>query len=188
MKSILLALAALGLASSSSAAEVGLGVSLKQNENTLYLPVKVSPGFRIEGSLFQSRNSMSSRSPAQSGPAFTQTSSFKAEVAGVGLFWLKAVTDNSSLYFGPRLGYISQKYTSGIADDQFESRRHGYQVSPTLGFEYFPIKHMSLGAEVAYNYTSMSGSATSTVFPGNSGSLDSLDSGTVTAVMVRFYF
>lgn len=187
-KPILLALAVLGLASWSSAAEVGLGVSFKQNENTIYLPVKISPGLMIEGFLSQNRNSNTVTYATLSGPASTQTWSTNTVVTGISIFWLRPITENTNVYFGPRLGYISQKNSNGFDGDVSENRNHGYLVSPTLGFEYFPIKHLSIGGEVGYNYASMSGSSTSMLSLGNSSSMDSTSSGTVTAVMVRFYF
>ncbi len=61
-------------------------------------------------------------------------------------------------------------------------------VRPTLGFEYFPIKHVSIGGEAGYNFSRMSGHSNPTSGTVDSTTYENASNGTVTSVMVRLYF
>jgi len=186
-----LSLAALGFYPCCSAQQFGIGMSLKQYESTLYLPVKTKGGLLIEGALTYSHSSQSSSQTDSLGNAYNNTYSSSSLIPGVGIFWLMPMTENTHAYLGPRLWYISQKqsnsgYYGGPSGVSTENKTHGYAAAPILGFEYFPLKNISIGGEVGYSFTKQSGSSTS--IPVGSSTSDYTSNGTTSSVMVRYYF
>lgn len=175
--------AGVGLLSTCGAADLGFGVSAipENGFRTIYFPVRTG-GMLIEGSLTSGHGNQS---------AGQQKSSYTLFSPGVGVFWLKSITENSNLYLGSRISYIYQKNSSdgyGFTDQtfHFESKNNGYSITPTLGFEYFPIKHLSLGGEVSYSYSKMNirnVQSSNETFDGNSKG-----HGTNTDLIIRWYF
>lgn len=160
MKKIILA-AGVSLLSVAStyAAEFGVGADVNNGNATVYVPIKVSDGFRVE--------------PYFSNQKSDQENSFNSRQTeiGLGLFNVSNLSDKTNLLLGARASYIRHHY--------YDESLEGYSVAPTLGFEYFPVQNISLGADVSYVYSKLDGK----------GSTDDItSSGTRTAVSVKFYF
>lgn len=186
-KAAALALATLGLPSLCSAQEIGLGMSLRQGDTAIYLPVKTSHGLLIEGFLNYDHSNQSSQVLSASGPDGSQSFSMRSLVLGVGIFWMRPITGNTYAYLGPRLGYTTLRSSTSGPLGTGDTTNHGYTVSPTLGIEYCPIKHFSIGGEIGYRYTKLDSSSTYSGFSG-SGSSSSANDGTVTSIIMRYYF
>jgi len=154
----LFALAALAnLASSVMGQEVGIGVSFLDNSGTVFLPISVTPSFRVEPYVGFFRSSNSGDTSTES----TSSSSSNATL-GAGLFAMGRAADNVQLYGGSRVGYVRRKQTYSYSSTVSPSsdrvqKTSGFLVAPTIGFEYFLQKNISIGAEVAIAYLRTSG-------------------------------
>lgn len=187
---MLMAIAVMATAGRAMAAEVGVGLSLKQDENGIFIPVKARENLFIEG-FFRQNSSKASPSNSQSQG---QNSAFSASRIGLGVFWQKAISDGCQIYAGPRMAYTTMKYSAtfpALGDGSgptftFEDKHHGTTLTPTLGFEYFPVKHVSIGGEVGYEYTRMN--STFNQHYGESLSREGTNRGTVSSVILRYYF
>ena len=175
--------AVLGSAMVCHAGDVGIGVSLKSNDSAIYVPWKLSPHLMLEGRVEYQQFS-NEFGAIQGGTVEFKTATYSL---GAGVFGLSQLSDSTHLYVGGRLSYLSQKQDQGSFPSGFEleSRQHGWSMAPTLGVEYFPIKQLSLGAEVGLAYTKLNGTT-------SGGGLDSANNrsstATVSALIVRYYF
>ncbi|RYY76981.1 MAG: hypothetical protein EOO52_05680 [Gammaproteobacteria bacterium] len=158
-KNIFVAFVSILSATSAYAADFGLGVDIKDDAHTIYVPINVSEGFRIEP--YFSNHKLSQDDPFDS----------RESELGVGFFKVSEVAEKTNMVWGLRGSYIDGKYYH----DEFD----GYSVAPVLGLEYFPVSNVSVGADVSYSYRKVEGDS----FSGNATS-----SGTKTAVSVKFYF
>ncbi len=154
----------LAACSGSVSAEVGLGISFKSDQATVYMPIDLSEHFRLE-------------------PALTYTSEDEGEELsmehvnlGVGMFYQRTQAENLNLLIGGRVGYIETEYDTYSSSNE---QRDGYYVAPTLGFEYFIVPKFSLGGEAGISYQSTSDSS-------NSNDAEKIN--TVSNLIARFYF
>ncbi len=118
---------------------------------TIFIPIKVSPKFRIEPEIGFYRIS-DHYSDKYSNHKTTE----KIFQIGVGL--CPVVTKNSfDFYFGSRIGYLyislSDEYISNAYLDKDKGSAKGFYISPVLGGEYYFSKHFSLGGEVQVKYS-----------------------------------
>ncbi|HJW09353.1 MAG TPA: outer membrane beta-barrel protein [Holophagaceae bacterium] len=175
--------AVLGIAGACHAGDVGIGVSLKTDDSAIYVPWKLSPHLMLEGRLEYQRYSSESTNPGLGSTEYKMTT----YSLGAGLFGQSRLTESTRMYAGGRLSYIDQKQDQGpyLPGFYYKDSRHGWAVAPTLGVEYFPIKQLSLGAEVGLSYAKLNG-------VNSGGGADSTartsSTDTVSALIVRYYF
>lgn len=172
------------------AADFGLGVGFGQNSGLIYAPINVTPSFRVEPffAYYKEKNT--------SGEPFASAQSYSNYVAGVGLFVTQRVAENIDVFGGGRLGYLSRKekrtqmsYSFGSAE--YSSESSGYLIAPTIGFEYYLQKNISIGAEAAISYIKTSGTNVSYDYYSNSNQKSdtkSSSTSTTTAVVIKYYF
>ncbi len=184
---------ALGLAlaaSQASAADFGIGVSVRSDDGWLYLPVDLSKSFRIEPTVRYS----STESTINESSSDARQDSDILEL-GVGVFGLKRVTDAAHIYYGGRLSYVDMKSNSTDVTSfgtvvRSETTQDGYRIGPTLGFEYLFGGRFSVGGEASYTFLELEGEAksrfgnvsTSTV------NFDQSSQGTQTRLIFRYMF
>jgi hypothetical protein len=181
-----------------SAADFGVGVSVQSNDAWIYMPVDVTPGFRIEPSIrFVSSESESQTQSSSFG--FPITTSVKSESdqreLAVGLFGKAVLGESVQLYYGARAAYIDNETKQRIAtrfqtvEDviEEESSLDGYRISPTLGFEYLINEHFSLGGEAEWFYQDLDSDISQTDAE-VAGTAKFKSNGTATRLIVRFKF
>lgn len=139
----------LAISPNCTAADIGIGISVKESDQSIYVPIKLSDSLKTEFSVgYSSREQNDSSSKHHS----------KSLEAGIGLFLLKDVTDNTQLYYGCRFLYINTDYYYAGIDGYYSSDKlNGYGIVPTLGFEYYFNDHISLGGEAGYYYKNLDG-------------------------------
>jgi hypothetical protein len=172
------------------AADMGLGVGFGQNSGLIYAPINVTPSFRVEPffAYYKEKNT--------SGEPFASAQSYSNYVAGVGLFVTQRVAENIDVFGGSRLGYLSRKekrtQTSySFAPTEYSSESSGYFIAPTIGFEYYLQKNISIGAEAAISYIKTSGNSVSYDYYSNGNQKSdtkSSSTSTTTAVVIKYYF
>ena len=132
---------------------------------------------------------------------------------GLGIFSKTQMTDEIEFYYGGRLGYLTDKrqykqrnnhsagggyvYTSVYETDR---KQTGYFLAPTVGIQYFPRPNFSLGIEIAFRYSDLSGHedltenqtnndpTNSSSFRSESGNADTVTYRTLTSAIIRGYF
>ena len=144
---------------------VGLGVSLnpatlvmEEGETTLmlpvgfgniYLPIIGGPHLKIEPE-FGIWHTSSSTS------ASTYSSSYSSTLlrVGVGVFSLARVGGGTALYIGPRAAIVRSSSESSSSGGTEPTKWHqtNYVIGLAAGGEHFFSPHLSLGAEVQFNY------------------------------------
>lgn len=123
-----------------SASDFGIGVSIKSDEQEIYIPYKISETLRIEGML--------NHEDTQSSGGFGN-SRFEYKMLGAGIFTTKRSTETGTYYIGFRAGLIRSNFES----DTQRADSKGYLLSPVIGYEHFIGSNFSLGADIAYIYT-----------------------------------
>ncbi len=162
---------ALLLSPSLAAADTGVGISFNGNSNVVYVPFDVSERLRIEPAFHYGRSK------------FGNSAGGKAENMhlSVGVFSKTPISETMNLLMGARVGYLTSKN-----EVQYTTKRDGYSLAPTLGFEYFISENISLGGEVAFQYVKTS-EKTSFGQTSTEGA-DQTSTGTSTELIARFYF
>ncbi len=168
------------LISSQSYAEVsakpqfGIGVAIDSDVQKIYAPVTVGsfiiePTIAVEYSDDEETN-QTDNSKEKSEDKFLEL--------GIGAFHFIEPNDKTRLYYGARVGYVRLENET----DSFSSDSDGYYIAPTAGFEYFFVPSVSLGGEVAWQYTDLEGD--------NDGDTDtdSKSNRTVTDIVLRYHF
>lgn len=157
----LLTFAAIGILSSVEvfAADIGVGVDLNAGSNTIYVPINLSKEFRIEP-YFSTQKTYDE-----------DDYSYRYSKFGVGFFKVTEVADKTNLILGARAAYIDGHHSYDNSD--FD----GYSVAPVLGFEYFPVKNISVGADVSIEYGKI-----------DDDGYKSSTSGTKTGLALKYYF
>ncbi len=172
-------------------AELGIGASVKSSDSSIYLPITVSPKFRIEPYLRYTDLDTESSS--------ISTISSESLAIGVGLFRLIKPAENISIYYGGRVAYLSDETTfrpfavpvppiGFIQPVQFESRSEldGYSIFPAAGFEYHFSEHLSIGVEVGWEYSKLDGTTSITGSPIEGTKIER--NNTRANVILRFFF
>ena len=157
-KQLLLSLIAGGLVLPCQAGDIGLGVSMNSNGADIYVPWKLHPHLQVEGLVsFDHQRWVQTDSYVDTTGATVKESSISSGSTtslSAGVFWLQPVTHASHLYMGPRIGFSSSKFTTDTGTPSaYRSNSTALFIAPTLGFEYFPIKQLSLGGEIGVSYT-----------------------------------
>lgn len=169
--------AAAALSGSATCDEVGLGVSFFQDSGILFAPIAITPSFRVEPYLGFYKNSATSTQPyARSNSSY---------VFGTGAFATKRVAENIQLYGGSRVAYLRRKQTYSDFPQDTSIRTSGYLVAPTVGFEYFLQRNISIGAEAGVSYTRTSGHDS---YPANEADTKESTTSTTTAMTIRYYW
>ena len=170
--SIALSLGAL----STSAADVGIGVSIQSDDSLIYLPIDINKQIRLEPSIRYVKDEQE----------FGNGSGFEQESIelGIGVFGLASIGESIRAYYGGRLAYVNNEFEQSnvfIGGGIFltEGDSDGYRISPTLGFEYLINERLSIGAEAEYFFQDLEGDDNGT---------DRETSGTDTRLIVRFKF
>ncbi len=169
-----------------SAGDIGLGVSLKANEGSIYVPYQIGAGMLVEGNLRYTRQDSSGAGPDHISESFSSSS----QSEGVGLFHLRQLGDKNRLYLGSRLFYVRDRASRDMQyGDRLTSTRSGWGITPTLGYEYFPVRHLSVGGEVGWSHTWFRGSDPA-FSPDGIGTFRSRGTatGTTSSIIVRAYF
>jgi len=187
---LLIAIAGLLLLNTVSAADFGFGASFKSGESSIYLPVHATKNFMIEPYFRLTDDEL-----------FAASSKFSTEdtIIGVGLFGVFNSVENASVYLGVRTAYLKQEQkieqtiitVVGSSVITTRTEQDGYSIAPTLGFEYYIINRLTIGAEVAWEYSKLDASASvdtiSIPVPLNADS-ELKSNGTRTNIILRFYF
>lgn len=181
MKRLLTSLLCLGLASAAGAADLGLGFAIQSNGGYIMVPIKLSDSMNLEG--FAAYNRWDYRYGQGTVNAMeNQQSRFQA---GLGVFWKRELTTSTNLYLGPRISWTKENNENRYLSGNNKDSSTGYQLAPILGFEYYPIKSLSIGGEVGLAYSHLSGDNSNYGYPETRQS-NVLQ--TVSSLMMRVYF
>jgi hypothetical protein len=176
---------------SALAADFGVGISARSDDGFLYVPVDITPSFRIEPSV---RYVSNEQTYTQSSGADSQET--KQWEFGVGVFGLKKVAETAHIYYGARLAYVDIQSTT-VDDSSFglpvygKTDQDGYRIGPTVGFEYLFGGHFSVGGEASYTFLDVDGESTSRIGNGISQStlkIEQKTNGTQTRLIFRYMF
>jgi hypothetical protein len=144
--------------------------------STITLPIVTSPNFRIEPEVGFFRAS----DEEKNGETIEETTT--SWRIGVGLFPQKTF-DDFTLYYGGRVGYLSQSQSHEQPNFKSEQSASGFYIAPAIGGEHNFSDHFSLGGEAQLVYSSV------TVKPDEGDWEESLSVlNTRALVFFRFYF
>ncbi len=191
------------LVATSANAEVGIGVSVKTDSATVYIPVTVQ---RFMFEPFVRATERESESLSTSGTIVPLTSASATEVEanaiGIGIFRLVPLADRFTLYYGGRLASIDEEVKSfsasgtvtappTFAEPSQMSTAEGSSVMPALGFHYSIVERLSIGAEIGIERSEVDTEAINRL---QSGAISQTASGKITStdtranVILRFFF
>jgi hypothetical protein len=180
---LLLTLAVLGSLLPCRSAEIGLGVSMRGDSSTIYVPVTLSPSWILEArfAFNHSRND-------QAWGAQRYSSTGTSENLDLGIFWTRQLSEKTRLYLGPRIGGGHSEWRSTQDGDPYVgvSKSNNFIFAPVIGLEYFPVKSVSLGGEVGANYGKSHDSYDYAQQPSQAHGSDG--TGTFTALILRYHF
>ncbi len=142
MKYLVLSFFTVLLTFNSFAQEVGLGVSA-QGDRTIYMPIKINEGLRLEPSIYYYKSKDTGE--------FSGTSEDYELL--VGFFNLRQQSDKSKIYYGARVGYSANHYTYNSVHEHFE----GYKIAPTIGLEYLLVENLTVAGDVSFSYSNRNG-------------------------------
>jgi hypothetical protein len=168
MKNIALLAAGLLVPGLSTAAQVGIGGSVRSDDSAIYIPINVTPGFRLEPFF----NWLDTETTS-SGTTF----SLEGRTLGVGGFFQMNLHERVQTYLGGRLGYFEAEVSGGLGTEDSE----GFSIEPTLGAEFFVTDRFSVALE-AFLYHRETDADSSFA-----GSEESESTGTDTRLLVRFF-
>ncbi|MCU7850580.1 MAG: porin family protein [Candidatus Thiodiazotropha sp. (ex Monitilora ramsayi)] len=162
--------------SSSANAYVGLGISAKSNDARVYLPLNISDHFRVEPALRYYKDEQTDDIGSRD---------TKALEISVGLFRRSKLMQNTSIYYGGRLGYIQEETSINSTYNDMVFDIDGFSIAPTIGFEYLFTDNFSVGAEAEWFYRDLDGSEWN---GGTQSNFDKETTGTSTRLILRFNF
>jgi hypothetical protein len=135
----------------SQAVEMGIGASARSDDATIYLPINLNPGLRVEP--FFSFGESETSSP-------TSTVSIESRELGVGVFARFEAADRIQPYFGGRLSYVETEttlsFTAPIVTSS-TSDLDGFRLEPALGVEFFVTPNVAVGLEAFLFIESLDG-------------------------------
>lgn len=137
MKKVTLFIITLLSAANLQAAEFGLGATLNSDASTIYIPINITKEFRLEPFIMSYKQN-------QDETSYQDANNYRMNQYGLGLFKVKEAANNTNIFMGARIAYFS-----GDNGGKF----NGYTLAPVIGFEYFPVKNFSLGADAAWEYS-----------------------------------
>ncbi|MCK4558614.1 MAG: outer membrane beta-barrel protein [Calditrichia bacterium] len=150
-----------GISLGQEATKTGIGIAIIDLEKlfemntsvgvgaTITVPIITSPGFRIEPEV-----GYFSASEKATISGTTYEESVSSWRIGVGIFPQKMYED-FTLYYGGRVGYISQKQTSEGGGSIDEETTTGFFIAPAIGGEHNFSDHFSIGAEAQIVYATL---------------------------------
>jgi len=153
----------LGQEATKAETKIGIGIAIIDMEKlfefnmsqglaayaTITVPIITSPGFRIEPEIGYGSYSQDYTSNGTNYEG--NVSSWRI---GVGIFPQRMYGD-FTLYYGGRIGYISQKQTSEVGSNKEEETTSGFFIAPAIGGEHNFSDHFSIGAEAQVVYGSL---------------------------------
>lgn len=158
MKKLFVAIALAALSPQVVAADFGLGVSVQSADAWIYVPIDITPRFRLEPSLrFIDTDADSTEESFIRGPISVHSEGRSYEVA-LGAFGILALGESVRTYYGARLAYLENEselrvlLSDGTVLLDNDANGDGYRISPTLGFEYLVSDRLSIGAEAEWFY------------------------------------
>lgn len=189
--SMLFLLFALAFVPALHADNVGLGVSIKSSQTTVYLPIKIREFYRIEPFINYYKNSKESKLRQASGSRNNDNSSYEA---GIGLFKSNKLRQNTNLYYGLRASYTKYSYeedstfsSSGRSTYSYSSER--LILSPTVGVEHSFTQQFVLAFEAEVYFGKLKGKNRSNLQYYFNDSDDEQElSGSNTRVILRYFF
>ena len=116
---------------------------------TITVPIITSPSFRLEPEV----GYFSATQEATINETSVEASVSSWSI-GVGIFPQK-IYEEFTLYYGGRIGYISQKMTSEAGTSKDEETTTGFYVAPAIGGEHNFSDHFSIGAGAQIVYASL---------------------------------
>jgi hypothetical protein len=155
MKAAVVCLVAAFYVDPAVAAEYGIGISAKSDNGLIYVPIDVSPKFRIEPHVRYSTDDSNSVDTTPPTVTLAGQDTETLEV-GAGIFGLSLPNESLRIYYGGRVGYVDVRteftldFNGVTVRDRTTS--DGYKIAPTFGFEYIFNAHFTLGGEMTYFY------------------------------------
>jgi hypothetical protein len=170
------------LAITTAEADVGLGLSVKNDEATVYIPV--TAGRFIFEPYFRASDAISTSTSRFTGiTSVTQESDVRA--LGIGIFRLADLGERVAVYYGARLARTDSDIAT--SNGVFLTKAEGDVVAPTLGFEYRFVERFSVGAEVSVDHSEQESTLVYGPPPRNITSKNTTNT-TRADVIFRFFF
>ncbi len=144
---------------------------------SITVPIITSPSLRIEPEVGYFS---ATQSADISGTTYEETAT--TWNIGVGILPQK-VYETFTLYYGGRVGYLSQKMTSESGFNKNEETTTGFYIAPTLGGEHNFSDHFSIGAEAQIVYGSLTNKEDDRDYDADLSMLE-----TRALIYFRFYF
>ena len=149
------------IANNAYSAEYGVGVGVNNYNSYIYMPINFDE-YRVEPMLYYSDYTTT----------YDNTYSIYYGV-GLGFFKVLSQSQNTKLYFGPRITYgVAEGDSAGYV------KTKNYALTPTLGFEYYLAENISLGGEVYITFEKSDGTNSTVVKAKSTG----------TTVTMKYYF
>ena len=161
-------------------ADYGLGVSARSNDVSVYLPVDIGEGWRVEGVVRRFESEFSSD---------LATSEAESTDVGVGGFRKLQQRPDSPLsaYIGVRLTYVDRSSIASVRPigvftvGPSNTNQDGWRVAPAVGVEYKLHEQVSIAGEVEYFFEKLDGDS-------RDEEINLETQGTSTRIIIRFYF
>jgi hypothetical protein len=125
-------------------ANVGIGIGLTDGPfftgTEIFVPINVSPNFRIEPLIGIDRIDIDGGGG--------EASNF---LIGAGLFWVNPIASQANIYMGGRLALnFASSTDAGVNPD--EDERTDFFLGPALGGEWLPHPRIAIGAEAMLGF------------------------------------
>jgi len=172
----LIALLSLGAISHTWAADIGIGVSIKSHDNSIYAPIRITESILLEP-YYRQNEFKNSYELSSSGN--------EQEEIGLGVFHTLADESGINVYFGLRAGYVERSNYYRSAAGDFKDVNDGYRFSPTIGIEYMLLKSLAISGEAEWYKYDLDGHRTD---GGTRENIEFSSKGTDTRIIVRYYF
>jgi opacity protein-like surface antigen len=189
-----------------SAAEVGIGATIRSDVTSFYIPWQVTPQIRVEAELSRLEDELEedqvfsqtfadgSPVPVFGTPATVSKNKAELTEYGIGAFWTPELRDNWLLLIGMRANYTESE--TSIRSETFSVDRDlsGMEWGPSFGVEYELLDNIHLALEYSYYIRDLDGkSTTRTVGPFDNVTVRRTDSeldttGTRTRIALRYFF
>jgi opacity protein-like surface antigen len=142
---------------------MGLGVAVHADDPAVYLPIDVSPTFRVEPYFAWSETDTTV------GGASTSS---ETRTVGAGGFFRLGMHERLQAYFGARLGYMEAESPGSDLD--------GFSLEPTLGAEFAVTDRVSVALEAFFYRRDLDGAV-------GGAPAEQESSGSDTRLLVRFF-
>lgn len=166
-------------ASGAMAADVGIGVSARSDDGTLFVPIDIAKKVRLEPAI----RYLSTKSTTRSVTGSSSRDDSETLELGIGAFGLRQVSEVARIYYGVRVSYVDIENTTDFS----KASADGFGFAPTFGVEFVFGQHFSLGGEAGYNFQDLD-SDSSINWSGALTSRDQETQGTQTRLIFRYMF